>query len=75
MTSRQYDVRVLGSGAGGKLLSWHKAMAGRRTAVVERKWIGGSCPNISRAGRAVDLGSRSGVPKWPISSTTRRRSG
>jgi phytoene dehydrogenase-like protein len=71
MTSQQYDVLVLGSGAGGKLLSWHKARAGRRTAVVERKWIGGSCPNIVLAGRAVG----SGVPKWPISSTTRRRSG
>jgi pyruvate/2-oxoglutarate dehydrogenase complex dihydrolipoamide dehydrogenase (E3) component len=47
MTSQQYDVLVLGSGAGGKLLSWHKARAGRRTAVVERKWIGGSCQHRS----------------------------
>ena len=38
---------VLGSGAGGKLLSWHLAASGRRTAVVERKWIGGSCPNVN----------------------------
>jgi pyruvate/2-oxoglutarate dehydrogenase complex dihydrolipoamide dehydrogenase (E3) component len=38
---------VIGSGAGGKLLSWHMAKAGQRTAVVERKWIGGSCPNIN----------------------------
>jgi pyruvate/2-oxoglutarate dehydrogenase complex dihydrolipoamide dehydrogenase (E3) component len=43
----QYEALVLGSGAGGKLLSWHLAKAGRRTAVVERKWIGGSCPNIN----------------------------
>jgi pyruvate/2-oxoglutarate dehydrogenase complex dihydrolipoamide dehydrogenase (E3) component len=43
----QYEVLVLGSGAGGKLLSWHLASSGRRTAVVERKWIGGSCPNIN----------------------------
>src|SRR5215467_11832206 len=43
----QYDVLVLGSGAGGKLLSWHMARSGRRTAVVERRWIGGSCPNIA----------------------------
>jgi pyruvate/2-oxoglutarate dehydrogenase complex dihydrolipoamide dehydrogenase (E3) component len=42
-----YQVLVLGSGAGGKLLSWHLAASGRRTAVVERKWIGGSCPNIN----------------------------
>jgi pyruvate/2-oxoglutarate dehydrogenase complex dihydrolipoamide dehydrogenase (E3) component len=41
------EALVLGSGAGGKLLSWHLAKAGRRTAVIERKWIGGSCPNIN----------------------------
>jgi len=44
---QRYDVLVLGSGAGGKLLAWHLAGSGRRTAVVERKWIGGSCPNIN----------------------------
>jgi len=44
---QRYEVLVLGSGAGGKLLAWHLAKAGRRTAVVERKWIGGSCPNIN----------------------------
>ena len=43
----RYEVLVLGSGAGGKLLAWHLASAGRRTAVVERKWIGGSCPNVN----------------------------
>ncbi len=43
----RYDVLVLGSGAGGKLLAWHMAGSGRRTAVVERKWIGGSCPNVN----------------------------
>jgi pyruvate/2-oxoglutarate dehydrogenase complex dihydrolipoamide dehydrogenase (E3) component len=43
----RYEVLVLGSGAGGKLLAWHLAQAGHRTAVLERKWIGGSCPNIN----------------------------
>jgi pyruvate/2-oxoglutarate dehydrogenase complex dihydrolipoamide dehydrogenase (E3) component len=43
----QFDVLILGSGAGGKLLAWHMAQSGRRTAVVERRWIGGSCPNIA----------------------------
>jgi pyruvate/2-oxoglutarate dehydrogenase complex dihydrolipoamide dehydrogenase (E3) component len=38
---------VLGSGVGGKLLAWQMAKAGRRTAVVERKLIGGSCPNTN----------------------------
>jgi pyruvate/2-oxoglutarate dehydrogenase complex dihydrolipoamide dehydrogenase (E3) component len=43
----RYEILILGSGAGGKLLAWHLARSGRRTAVVERKWIGGSCPNIN----------------------------
>src|SRR5437764_719059 len=43
----RYEVLVLGSGAGGKLLAWHLAGSGRRPAGVERKWIGGSCPNIN----------------------------
>src|SRR5271156_110585 len=44
---KPYEVLILGSGAGGKLLAWHMARSGRRTAVVERKWIGGSCPNVN----------------------------
>jgi pyruvate/2-oxoglutarate dehydrogenase complex dihydrolipoamide dehydrogenase (E3) component len=46
--TERIEVLVLGSGAGGKLLAWHLAQAGRRTAVVERRWIGGSRPNIAR---------------------------
>src|SRR5438094_7098066 len=41
-----FDTLVLGSGQ-GKLLAWHMAQSGRRTAVVERRWIGGSCPNVA----------------------------
>jgi pyruvate/2-oxoglutarate dehydrogenase complex dihydrolipoamide dehydrogenase (E3) component len=43
----KFEILILGSGAGGKLLAWHMARSGRRTAVVERRWIGGSCPNIA----------------------------
>ncbi len=43
----RYEVLVLGSGTGGKLMTWHMAQSGRRTAVVEQRWIGGSCPNIA----------------------------
>ena len=43
----QYEALVLGSGEGGKYLAWHMGRSGRRTAVVERRWIGGSCPNIN----------------------------
>ena len=42
-----YEVLVIGSGEAGKHLTWNMAQAGRRTAVVERKYIGGSCPNIA----------------------------
>jgi pyruvate/2-oxoglutarate dehydrogenase complex dihydrolipoamide dehydrogenase (E3) component len=45
--SEPFEILVLGSGVGGRLLAWHMARAGRRTAVVERRWIGGSCPNIN----------------------------
>src|SRR3984893_13215807 len=45
--SEQFEALILGSGFGGKLLAWHLAQSGRRTAVVERRWIGGSCPNIA----------------------------
>jgi pyruvate/2-oxoglutarate dehydrogenase complex dihydrolipoamide dehydrogenase (E3) component len=45
--AEQFDVLVVGSGTGGKLVAWHMAQSGRRTAVVERRWIGGSCPNIA----------------------------
>jgi pyruvate/2-oxoglutarate dehydrogenase complex dihydrolipoamide dehydrogenase (E3) component len=43
----RFEILVLGSGMGGKLLAWHMARSGRRTAVVERQWIGGSCPNVA----------------------------
>ena len=43
----RFEILILGSGKSGKLLAWHTAQSGRRTAVVERRWIGGSCPNIA----------------------------
>ena len=43
----EYDLLVLGSGAGTKLLAWTFAGQGQRVAVVERKYVGGSCPNIA----------------------------
>ena len=45
--AEKYDVLVLGSGTGGKFIAWTMARDGKRTAVVERKLIGGSCPNIA----------------------------
>ena len=45
--TEKYDVIVFGGGTGGKLVAWTMAKEGNRTAVVERKLIGGSCPNIA----------------------------
>ena len=42
-----FETLILGSGQGGKLLAWHLARSGRRTAVAERQWIGGSCPHVA----------------------------
>src|SRR5262245_64695105 len=43
----EYDVVVLGSGAAGKLLAWTLAAQGKRLAVIERRYVGGACPNIA----------------------------
>jgi len=45
--AEQYDAVVIGSGEGGKYLAWHLAQTGQKVAVIERRWIGGSCPNIN----------------------------
>jgi pyruvate/2-oxoglutarate dehydrogenase complex dihydrolipoamide dehydrogenase (E3) component len=42
-----YDVVVLGSGEAGKYVAWTLARQGRKAAVIERKYVGGSCPNIA----------------------------
>lgn len=38
---------IIGSGEGGKYLAWHLAGSAQSTVVLERRWIGGSCPNIN----------------------------
>ncbi len=45
--SEEYHLLILGSGAAGKLTSWSLAKQGMKTAVIERKYVGGSCPNIA----------------------------
>lgn len=42
-----YDALILGSGEAGKYLAWHLAAMGQRVAVIERRYVGGSCPNIA----------------------------
>ncbi len=45
--AEQFDIVVLGSGQGGKLLAWHLGRSGKKVAVVERRWVGGSCPAVA----------------------------
>jgi pyruvate/2-oxoglutarate dehydrogenase complex dihydrolipoamide dehydrogenase (E3) component len=43
----KYDLVVLGSGEGGKFIAWSLGSQGKRSAVVERQYVGGSSPNIA----------------------------
>jgi pyruvate/2-oxoglutarate dehydrogenase complex dihydrolipoamide dehydrogenase (E3) component len=45
--SENYDIVILGSGEAGKFIAWTLAKEGKKAVVIERKWIGGSCPNIA----------------------------
>jgi len=42
-----YDLVILGGGTGSTLAAWTFASEGKRVAVIDRKYIGGSCPNIA----------------------------
>src|SRR4030095_13421414 len=78
---------ILGSGQGGKQLAWHLAQTGQRTAVVERQWVGGSCPNVAclpskneiwsaRVAHLARQGARFGVVTGNVTTdmaTVRRR--
>src|ERR1700731_3700161 len=43
----EFDLVILGGGTGATIAAWTFAGEGKRVAVVERKYIGGSCPNIA----------------------------
>lgn len=43
----EYDLVILGSGTGAKLLAWTFAARGERVAAIERQYVGGACPNIA----------------------------
>jgi pyruvate/2-oxoglutarate dehydrogenase complex dihydrolipoamide dehydrogenase (E3) component len=83
-----YDVLVIGSGEPGKYLAWAMAAEGHRTAVVERKMIGGSCPNVaclpskniihsakvrSFAARAAEFGVETGSPATSMKGVQDRK--
>ena len=87
-TTEQYDVLVIGSGEGGKYLAWALSKERHRTALVERKMVGGSCPNIaclpskniihsakvaSFAARATTFGVRVGTVSTDMPGVQRRK--
>src|SRR3984893_17848780 len=86
----QFEVLLIGSGEAGKLLAWHMARSGRRTAVVERRWVGGSYPNIAclpskneiwsarvayLAHHAVEFGTAVGPVATDMAKVRRRKRG
>src|SRR3546814_15446144 len=60
LKAEQYDAVVIGSGEGGKYLAWHLAQAGQKTAVVERRWVGGR----SEERRVGKEGGSRGRSRW-----------
>jgi pyruvate/2-oxoglutarate dehydrogenase complex dihydrolipoamide dehydrogenase (E3) component len=43
----EFDLVILGGGTGSTVAAWTFAGEGKQVAVVERKYVGGSCPNIA----------------------------
>ena len=43
----EFDLVILGGGTGSTIAAWTFAGERKQVAVVERKYIGGSCPNIA----------------------------
>jgi pyruvate/2-oxoglutarate dehydrogenase complex dihydrolipoamide dehydrogenase (E3) component len=87
-TTARYDAIVIGSGQGGGPLAAAFAQAGRKTALVERKWVGGSCINYGctptktmaasarvayLARRAKDYGVEAGPVSVDLAAVRRRK--
>src|ERR1700685_4607145 len=47
METQQYEIVIVCTGEGSKFLAWTYGKQGKRVAVIERKYIGGACPNIA----------------------------
>ncbi len=47
MSVEEYDLVILGGGTGSTVAAWTFGASGQRVAVIERRYIGGSCPNIA----------------------------
>jgi pyruvate/2-oxoglutarate dehydrogenase complex dihydrolipoamide dehydrogenase (E3) component len=47
ITAEHFDLVIIGCGAASKLSAWDFAGQGQRVAVIERKYVGGSCPTVA----------------------------
>ncbi len=87
-TTQHYDAIVIGSGQAGTPLSKTLAQGGRRTALIEREHVGGSCVNVGctptktmvasarvayLARRAADYGVRTGPVTIDMERVRRRK--
>lgn len=43
---KQFDVVVLGAGPGGYVAAIRASQLGKKTAIIEKKWMGGVCLNV-----------------------------
>jgi pyruvate/2-oxoglutarate dehydrogenase complex dihydrolipoamide dehydrogenase (E3) component len=88
MAPERFDAIVLGTGQAGKPLALDLGGAGRRTAVVEREYVGGTCINVGctptktmvasarvayLARRAADYGVRCGPVAVDLAQVRHRK--
>jgi len=88
MKPEHFDAIVLGTGQAGKPLALDLAGAGRRTAVIEREYVGGTCVNVGctptktmvasarvayLARRAADYGVRCGPVAVDLAQVRQRK--
>lgn len=88
MSQETHDVIIIGAGQGGGPLASAFAAAGRRTALVERKWPGGTCVNVGctptktmiasgrvayLARRGADYGVHTGAVTVDMATVRRRK--
>jgi len=48
----QFDILIIGSGESGKYLAWTLAKTGHRTALIERKMVGGTSRLCTKSGKS-----------------------
>ena len=88
MTPEKFDTIIIGTGQSGKPLALALGRAGRKTAVVEAKHVGGTCINVGctptktmvaaarvayLARRAADFGVHSTAPRVDLAEVRARK--